>query len=107
VLAGREFSRGCLFGNMGTEMADHSPVIRAEVAVSLDAWSARVAELLRAAQTAGEIRADLDPDQLGRFLVNAWEGAVTRTKVVKGSAAMDDFFAVVFDELLRAPAGTS
>jgi hypothetical protein len=39
--------------------------------------------------------------------VNAWEGGVTRTKVVKGSAAMDDFFAVVFDELLRAPAGTS
>jgi len=107
VLAGREFSRGCLFGNMGTEMADHSPAIRAEVAASLDAWSARVADLLRAAQAAGEIRAALDPDRLGRFLVNAWEGAVTRTKVVKGSAAMDDFFAVVFDELLRAPAGTS
>src|ERR1039457_1300320 len=107
VLAGREFSRGCLFGNMGTEMADHSPAIRAEVAASLDAWSARVADLLRAAQAAGEIRAALDPDRLGRFLVNAWEGAVTRTKVVKGSAAMDDFFAVVFDDLLRAPAGTS
>lgn len=101
VLAGREFSRGCLVGNMGAELADHSQAIREEVAASLDAWSASSADLLRAAQAAGEIPASLNPDQLGRFLVNAWEGAVTRTKVIKGPEAMDDFLAVVFDRLLR------
>ena len=79
VLAGREFSRGCLVGNMGTELADHS----------------------QAAQAAGEIPARLNADQLGRFLVNAWEGAVTRTKVIKGPEAIDDFLAVVFEQLLR------
>jgi TetR/AcrR family transcriptional regulator, transcriptional repressor for nem operon len=100
VLAGREFSRGCLVGNMGTELADHSMAISAEVAASLGEWSARVTELLRAAQAAGEIPAGQDPERLGRFLVNAWEGAVTRTKVIKGPEAMDDFFAVVFDQLL-------
>jgi TetR/AcrR family transcriptional regulator, transcriptional repressor for nem operon len=101
VLTGREFSRGCLVGNMGTELADHSPAIRDEVAGSLDAWSVRTADLVRAAQAAGEIAASLDADQLGRFIVNAWEGAVTRTKVVKGPSAMDDFFAVVFDQILH------
>jgi len=101
VLARNEFSRGCLFGNMGTEVADRSPAIRAEVETSLGAWSDRVAKLLRSAQTAGEIAADRDADVLGRFLVNAWEGAVTRTKVNKSGEAMDDFFAVVFDQLLR------
>ena len=100
VLSGREFSRGCLVGNMGTELADHSMVISTEVTASLAEWSARVTELLRAAQAAGEIPAGLDPERLGRFLVNAWEGAVTRTKVIKGPEAMDDFFAVVFDQLL-------
>ena len=68
---------------------------------ALGAWSDRVAKLLRSAQTAGEIAADRDADVLGRFLVNAWEGAVTRTKVNKSGEAMDDFFAVVFDQLLR------
>jgi TetR/AcrR family transcriptional regulator, transcriptional repressor for nem operon len=101
VLTGREFSRGCLVGNMGTELADHSPAIRDEVAESLDAWSVRTADLVRAAQAAGEIDARLDADVLGRFIVNAWEGAVTRTKVVKGPSAMDDFFAVVFDQILH------
>jgi TetR/AcrR family transcriptional repressor of nem operon len=101
VLTGREFSRGCLVGNMGTELADHSPAIRDEVAGSLDAWSVRTADLVRAAQAAGEIAASLDADRLGRFIVNAWEGAVTRTKVVKGPSAMDDFFAVVFDQILH------
>jgi TetR/AcrR family transcriptional repressor of nem operon len=100
VLTRREFSRGCLVGNMGTELADHSQAIRQEVASSLDAWSERTADLLRAAQAAGEIPAGLDADQFGRFLVNAWEGAVTRTKVIKGPEAMDDFFAVVFGRLL-------
>jgi TetR/AcrR family transcriptional repressor of nem operon len=85
---------------VGTELADHSMTISAEVAASLAEWSARVTELLRAAQAAGEIGADPDPERLGRFLVNAWEGAVTRTKVIKGPEAMDDFFAVVFDRLL-------
>jgi TetR/AcrR family transcriptional regulator, transcriptional repressor for nem operon len=103
VLAGREFSRGCLVGNMGTELADHSMVISTEVTASLAEWSARVTELLRAAQAASEIPAGLDPERLGRFLVNAWEGAVTRTKVIKGPEAMDDFFAVVFDQLLCWP----
>jgi TetR/AcrR family transcriptional regulator, transcriptional repressor for nem operon len=101
VLTQREFSRGCLVGNMGTELADHSQAIRGEVAASLDAWSARTVDLLRAAQAAGQISVGLDADRLGRFLVNAWEGAVTRTKVIKGPEAMDDFFAVVFDQLLR------
>jgi TetR/AcrR family transcriptional repressor of nem operon len=101
VLTGREFSRGCLVGNMGTELADHSPAIRDEVAASLDAWSARTADLVRAAQAAGEVATSLDADVLARFIVNAWEGAVTRTKVVKGPSAMDDFFAVVFDQILR------
>jgi TetR/AcrR family transcriptional repressor of nem operon len=100
-LTAREFSRGCLVGNMGTELADHSQTIRAEVAASLDEWSTRVAELLHAAQAAGEIPVGLDTDRLGRFLVNAWEGAVTRAKVVKDPGAMDDFFGVVFDQLLR------
>jgi TetR/AcrR family transcriptional repressor of nem operon len=101
ALARRGFAQGCLIGNMGAEVADSSEAIRAETAATLDRWSNRVATLIRAAQAGGELDADRDADVLGRFVVNAWEGAVTRAKVVKSGQPLDDFFTVVFDHLLH------
>ena len=95
VLIERGFTRGCLIGNMGTELADLNPDVRAEVQASLDYRSKATTELLRAAQVAGDLAPHHDPDVLGPFLVNAWEGVVTRTKVCKSTKAMDEFFAVL------------
>jgi TetR/AcrR family transcriptional repressor of nem operon len=53
---------------------------------------------LREAQANGELAGEHDPEVLGPFLINAWEGVVTRTKVCKSTQAMDGFFAV-FDQL--------
>lgn len=95
VLTKRGYTRGCLIGNMGTELADLNPAVRAEVQASLDYRSAATTELLRAAQERRELAAHLDPDLLGPFLTNAWEGVVTRTKVCKSARPMDEFFAVL------------
>ena len=73
--------------------------MRDEVQGSLDFRSRTATALLREAQRNGELAAHHDPDLLGPFLVNAWEGVVTRTKVCKSTEAMDGFF-VVFDRLL-------
>jgi TetR/AcrR family transcriptional repressor of nem operon len=99
VLTSQEFTRGCLIGNMGSELADLSPSVRAEVQGSLDFRSATAAELLREAQGRGELAAHHDPSVLGPFLVNSFEGVITRTKVSKTTEALDGFFAV-FDGLL-------
>jgi TetR/AcrR family transcriptional regulator, transcriptional repressor for nem operon len=104
VLVANEFTRGCLLGTMGAEQADHSPAIRAQVNVSLNNWSDNIAESLRAAQVRGELSADLDAEQLGRFVLNAWQGALLRAKVTKNSVPIDDFFSIIFDHLLRRPA---
>jgi TetR/AcrR family transcriptional repressor of nem operon len=101
ALGGRDFTRGCLIGNMGTEVADSSEAIRIETAATLERWSGRLAALIRSAQDVGEMDSRRDADLLGRFVVNAWEGAITRAKVVKSDEPMADFFTVVFDELLR------
>jgi TetR/AcrR family transcriptional repressor of nem operon len=101
VLVERGFTRGCLIGNMGTELADLNPEIRAEVQASLDYRSKATTQLLRDAQDAGDLPAHLDPDVLGPFLVNAWEGVVTRTKVCKSTRPMDEFF-VVLDQMFGA-----
>ncbi|HEY2296370.1 MAG TPA: TetR family transcriptional regulator C-terminal domain-containing protein [Jatrophihabitans sp.] len=101
VLAERSYTRGCLIGNMGTELADLNPDVRAEVQASLDYRSAATTELLRLAQERGELAAHLDPGVLGPFLTNAWEGVITRTKVCKSALPMDEFFTVL-DQLLGA-----
>jgi TetR/AcrR family transcriptional repressor of nem operon len=95
VLVERGYTRGCLIGNMGTELADLNPDVRAEVRASLDYRSNATTEFLRVAQQRGELAAHLDPTVLGPFLTNAWEGVVTRTKVCKSAQAMDEFFAVL------------
>jgi TetR/AcrR family transcriptional regulator, transcriptional repressor for nem operon len=100
VLVAADFTRGCLIGNMGAERADHSQVIRDQVAASLSEWSGHIAESIREAQRAGEVPADRDADRLGRFVLDAWEGAIIRAKVAKSAAPLDDFFAVVFGSLL-------
>jgi hypothetical protein len=37
---------------------------------------------------------------LGRFIVNSWEGAVTRCRVVRSDQPIDDFFVTIFGFLL-------
>jgi TetR/AcrR family transcriptional regulator, transcriptional repressor for nem operon len=94
------YSRGCLFGNFGTEMAEHSHMVREEVESSLARWSAAVAGPLREAQADGSLRAGGDPELLGRFIVDAWQGAVVRAKVARDRGPLDDFVTVTFGTLL-------
>jgi TetR/AcrR family transcriptional regulator, transcriptional repressor for nem operon len=101
VLADASFSRGCLMGNMGAELADHSPAVRAATDAGLRGWSDSIADHIRSAQARGEAAADLDADRLGRFVLNAWQGAVLRAKVVKTAEPLDDFFTAVFDTILH------
>ena len=95
----RDYSRGCMWGNLANEVADHSAAIRGELAEGLDAWSAIVTELVAQAQRTGEISLAGDPARLGRFIVNAWEGALMRSRVVRGGQPIDDFFEMIFGSL--------
>jgi TetR/AcrR family transcriptional repressor of nem operon len=96
----RAFSRGCMWGNLANEVADHSDAIRGELAEGLNAWSAIVTELVAQAQRDGEISSADDPAQLGRFIVNAWEGALTRSRVARNGQPIDDFFRLIFGVVL-------
>ncbi|MGI8333204.1 TetR family transcriptional regulator C-terminal domain-containing protein [Actinomadura scrupuli] len=96
----RDFTGGCLIGNFGTEIVDHSDVIRAAVRQGLGEWTALIAEALGQAQRAGTLRADLDPETTARFVLNAWEGALIGARADRSAEAFDAFFDVVFGVLL-------
>ncbi|MGW4696256.1 TetR family transcriptional regulator C-terminal domain-containing protein [Kitasatospora cineracea] len=93
------YARGCMFGNFGTELANQSDTVRTQVDARLDAWTSAVTRVLEEARTVGALKSPVAAEQLGQFLVNAWEGAVLRAKVTRDRAPLDNFFDV-FDSLV-------
>lgn len=100
------FTRGCMFGNFGTEIVDHSGTVRTAVQRGMKRWSASIAQVLTEAVRAGEIDAGIDPKETALFILSAWQGALIMARAARSGAAFDGFFSQVFDRLLR-PAGES
>jgi TetR/AcrR family transcriptional regulator, transcriptional repressor for nem operon len=92
--------KGCLLGNFATELAPHSAEIAKAVTAALDNWSAAVARALAQAQEAGELSKDADVDALARYLVDGYEGAAARAKLIGDRTPMDEFIQTTFDFLL-------
>jgi TetR/AcrR family transcriptional regulator, transcriptional repressor for nem operon len=101
MLSESQFTRGCLLGNMATEVAERSDVIRTQVSASLCQWSEDIVTILRAAREAGEIGAGVDLERLGSFLLDAFQGAIMHSKVMRNVEPLEDFLSVVFATILR------
>jgi TetR/AcrR family transcriptional regulator, transcriptional repressor for nem operon len=97
------YRKGCLFGNLGQEMADQSEPLRVRLGEVLTQYRVRIAACLKEAQDSGELRTDLDADRLAGFCLDSWEGALLRMKVAKGYEPLEDFLAVIFETVLRSP----
>jgi TetR/AcrR family transcriptional repressor of nem operon len=95
------FTCGCLIGNMAAELSDHSPVIAAQLSTIFAGWNRLVADCIREAQTAGEIKSNADPEQLAAFVLNAWEGAVLRARIEKAERPLRQFIETLFTVLLH------
>ena len=98
--AATSFDKGCMIGNFCAEMAGESRLIRERLAAVFAAWTRLLANCIREAQAAGELRADLDPDTIAAFLIDAFEGAVLRSKVDRDAAALLRFESIVFSTIL-------
>ena len=81
------------------EVSKETSELRKAFNDTMEEWYAAVTELLR--QATGEISKRHKPDQLARYLVNAWEGAHVRVKCSKTRTPLDDFFKITFDEVLK------
>ena len=96
----RGYTRGCLIGDFGNEIGDHSSVIREAVEASLHAWADAVAGAIADGQRDGTIRTAMDATTAARFVLAAWEGTLIAMRAERTGQAFDDFFEVVFGSLL-------
>jgi len=96
----KTFDRGCMIGNFSAEMAGQSRLVRDRLGAVYAAWTRLLAACIAEAQAAGEIRNPGDPETLAAFLIDAFEGAVLRTKVDQDGRALARFEQLIFDSIL-------
>ena len=96
-----EYTRGCLIGNLGQELAGQNEAFRQRLDTVFASWEKRFEHCIRAAQQAGDISADIDPADAASFLLSGWEGAILRSKVLKSTEPMERFVRVFFKQCLN------
>jgi TetR/AcrR family transcriptional repressor of nem operon len=92
-------TRGCLMGMLALEMAGSSEPLRASVSDAFRRWQARLAELLRQAQVAGELAPEQDPQPLAAMLIESWEGALMRARASQDLDALRNSLDLLFSRL--------
>jgi TetR/AcrR family transcriptional repressor of nem operon len=94
-------ARQCLIPKLALETGQLSEPVHAAVKCAYDQWTAILAQVIREAQAAGELERTLDPDRLANLLVMLWEGATIRMQIDRSLQPVEDFFAFVFESLLK------
>ncbi|MBI4966283.1 MAG: TetR family transcriptional regulator C-terminal domain-containing protein [Desulfomonile tiedjei] len=88
-------ARGCPIGNLAQELADLSNTFREKLKQALDAMEAKLGASLQAARDRNELPSGIDPKEAANFILNSWEGALTRMKTEKSINPL-----VVFDKMI-------
>ncbi len=97
----RRFCRdGCLLGNLGQEVADINDTFRNRIKSHFDRWTARIALCLDEAVVSGDLSTDVDTTMLAGTLLDAYEGALLRMKVVKSTEPLQAFLDIYFKKAL-------
>lgn len=74
---------GCLLGGLGQELSGTDPVFATRIGECLGYIGSRLAECVAAAQESGDLDPDLDPVTFAGRLVDCWEGAALRSRLIR------------------------
>lgn len=99
-LSRNNFTKGCLIGNLGQELADQSDRIRERLAEIFNDWTGLFAACIKEAQHEGTLNSELSPETLAAFVLSGWEGAILRAKVMRSAEPMRNFIDVLFKRVL-------
>ena len=94
------FLRGCLFGNLSLEVADHSDVMRKRLKGHFRQWRDLIEACILAAQADGSITNSAPARNLAEFTLSAWEGALLRSRTEQSVEPLAVFHDIVFNRVL-------
>ncbi len=93
-------SDGCLIGNLAQELSAQNELFRDRLNQVFADWEEYFARCLRAAYEKGEIKEDSNLDDLAKFILSGWEGAILQAKVTKSVVPMQTFVKILFHQVL-------
>ncbi len=96
-----ECKGGCLIGNIAQEMSETNDSFRIAIKAILNDWQSYFVTCLEEAQQTGELSQAVNPGELAEVLLNSWEGALLKMKVVKSVAPLRSFKKIFFKCLIR------
>jgi TetR/AcrR family transcriptional regulator, transcriptional repressor for nem operon len=97
--------RGCALNNLSQEMAPLDEGFQKRTAKMLRGWQVSIANALRDGKKRGMVRADVNPEEMGSFLVATYEGYISLAKSDQDAATLvaGEKTMIKFLETLRAP----
>lgn len=98
--SGAAVCNGCMIGNLAAEAGDNDAIRPCLIRIFNEVQAA-IADCLKAAVAAGDLRADLDCDDIAAFLVSALQGANLLAKVERSAEPMERLKRLTFNSLLR------
>ena len=99
-------TEGCLIGNLAQELSAQNELFRVRLNRVFADWEQYFAHCLKAAYEAGEIADDRHLDDLAKFILSSWEGAILQAKVAKSTLPMQTFVKILFEQVLSESASS-
>lgn len=96
----KEFSKGCLIGNICQELADQSVEIQMKSESLFKTISTQLGEWLSEGKKQGILSYQGDLYELSDFLLNSMEGALIRMKSQKSPLALEAFMNILINHFL-------
>ena len=90
---------GCMLGGHGQELSGVSQIFQEKIEACLSNIAGRNADCMKEAQAKGDLAPDSDPGHMANLVVNCWEGAALRSRLVRDPAPLnsmlDFYFAAI------------
>ena len=101
VYAGQGYL-GSLLGLLGMELAAVNTAFRRRIEGAVEGIARRLAEALEEGRRRGDLPTDADPVQTANVMLDCWEGAALRSRVVRGPAPLEAVLDLSFRSALAA-----
>jgi TetR/AcrR family transcriptional repressor of nem operon len=87
---------GCMLGGLGQELSGVSETFRRKVEECFSEIARRLGLCLKEALRRGHLKKGTDPEKLAQLLVNCWEGAALRSRMLRSPAPLKDMLDFYF-----------
>ncbi len=92
---------GCMLGAVGQELSGVSDVFRLKIDACLSTIGSEIASCLEEAKAHGQLPEGADPQQMATLLVNCWEGAALRSRLLRSADPLDQMLDFYFGLAIR------